>query len=114
MFEIGPEKLLLVLVIALIFLGPQKLPEIARNLGKGLREIRQAGQAARQTGRGRFSDQVAEDRQFEFEPIQAGYQPGLLLENGTVFVGRPQAYNLEQAWGNIWAYYNNQSGQILR
>ena len=47
MFEIGPEKLLLVLVIALIFLGPQKLPEIARNLGKGLREIRQAGQAAR-------------------------------------------------------------------
>jgi Tat protein translocase TatB subunit len=47
MFDIGPEKLLLVLVIALIFLGPQKLPEIARSLGKGLREIRNAGQAAR-------------------------------------------------------------------
>jgi Tat protein translocase TatB subunit len=46
-FDIGPEKLLMVLVIALIFLGPQKLPEIARSLGKGLREIRQAGQAAR-------------------------------------------------------------------
>jgi sec-independent protein translocase protein TatA len=46
-FDIGPEKLLLVLVIALIFLGPQKLPEIARSLGRGLREIRQAGQAAR-------------------------------------------------------------------
>lgn len=48
MFDIGPEKLLLVLVIALIFLGPQKLPEVARSLGRGLREIRQAGRAARE------------------------------------------------------------------
>ena len=40
MFNIGPEELILILVIALIFLGPAKLPEVARSLGKGLREFR--------------------------------------------------------------------------
>lgn len=37
----GPE-LIIVLVIALIVLGPGKIPEIAQMLGKGLRELRQA------------------------------------------------------------------------
>ena len=40
MFNIGPEELILILVIALIFLGPAKLPEVARSIGKGLREFR--------------------------------------------------------------------------
>ena len=35
-------ELLVVLVIALIVLGPKRLPEMARNLGKGVREFRQA------------------------------------------------------------------------
>ena len=35
-------ELLVVLVIALIVLGPKRLPEMARNLGRGLREFRQA------------------------------------------------------------------------
>ena len=34
--------MLVVLVIALIVLGPKRLPEMARNLGKGVREFRQA------------------------------------------------------------------------
>ena len=35
-------ELLVVLVIALIVLGPKRLPEMARNLGRGVREFRQA------------------------------------------------------------------------
>ena len=40
--QVGVTELLVVLVIALIVLGPKRLPEMARNLGKGLREFKQA------------------------------------------------------------------------
>jgi sec-independent protein translocase protein TatA len=40
MFEPSWEKLLIVLVIALIVLGPKKLPEVGRNLGHGIREFK--------------------------------------------------------------------------
>jgi sec-independent protein translocase protein TatB len=39
-FNIGPEKLLLLFIIALIVLGPSKLPDAARSLGKALGEFR--------------------------------------------------------------------------
>lgn len=42
MFGIGMPELVLILVIALIVLGPSKLPEIARTLGRGMHEFRKA------------------------------------------------------------------------
>jgi TatA/E family protein of Tat protein translocase len=42
MFNVGPLEIVLVLVIALIVLGPQKLPDVARSVGKGMREFRTA------------------------------------------------------------------------
>lgn len=42
MFGIGMPELVLILVIALIVLGPSKLPEIARALGRGMHEFRKA------------------------------------------------------------------------
>ena len=38
--NIGLPELLIVLVIALIVLGPKKLPEVGRSLGKGMREFK--------------------------------------------------------------------------
>ena len=38
--EIGAPELLVVLVLALVFLGPKRLPEAGRALGKGIREFR--------------------------------------------------------------------------
>lgn len=40
--NIGPLELVIVLVIALIVLGPKKLPEMGRSVGKGMREFRGA------------------------------------------------------------------------
>jgi TatA/E family protein of Tat protein translocase len=41
-FNIGPFELLLVLVLALLILGPGKLPEVGNALGRTIREFRKA------------------------------------------------------------------------
>jgi sec-independent protein translocase protein TatA len=38
--NVGPMELLVVGIIALIVLGPKRLPEVGRSLGKGLREFK--------------------------------------------------------------------------
>jgi sec-independent protein translocase protein TatA len=37
---IGPMELVVVLVIALIVLGPKRLPEVGRSIGNGMREFK--------------------------------------------------------------------------
>ena len=41
-FNIGPGELILILVIALVVLGPGKLPDVAQSLGRSVREFRKA------------------------------------------------------------------------
>jgi sec-independent protein translocase protein TatA len=38
----GPMELIVILVVALIILGPKKLPEAARSVGRGMREFKQS------------------------------------------------------------------------
>jgi sec-independent protein translocase protein TatA len=40
--NVGPLELIVVLVIALIVLGPKRLPEVGRSVGKGMREFKEA------------------------------------------------------------------------
>ncbi|NOS36261.1 MAG: twin-arginine translocase TatA/TatE family subunit, partial [Deltaproteobacteria bacterium] len=42
MFGIGFTEIVVILVIALIVLGPEKLPELAKALGRAMREFRTA------------------------------------------------------------------------
>jgi TatA/E family protein of Tat protein translocase len=49
MFGIGPMELVLILVVALLVLGPKRMPELARTLGRGLGEFRKASNELRQS-----------------------------------------------------------------
>jgi len=49
MFGIGMPELMVIAVIALLVVGPKKLPDIAKALGKGLTEFRKATQSATDT-----------------------------------------------------------------
>ncbi len=40
--NVGPMEMIVVVVIALLVLGPKKLPEAGRSIGKGLREFKDA------------------------------------------------------------------------
>lgn len=42
MFGIGTPELVVIFIVALVVLGPKRLPEVARALGKGLAELRRA------------------------------------------------------------------------
>jgi sec-independent protein translocase protein TatA len=39
-FSVGPMELVIVLVLALIILGPKRLPEAGKSLGRGMREFK--------------------------------------------------------------------------
>ncbi len=53
----GPLELLVILGIALIVLGPKKLPEAARSVGRGMREFKETLQGAND-----YDDDLDEDR----------------------------------------------------
>ncbi len=49
MFGIGIPEILIILVVALLVLGPQKLPELAKALGKAMGEFKRATRDLRET-----------------------------------------------------------------
>ena len=55
--NVGAPELIVILVIALIVLGPKRLPEVGRSVGKGMREFRES-----LAGNDEPDDDVADDR----------------------------------------------------
>ena len=83
MFGIGVPELLVILVVALIVLGPKRLPEVAKALGKGLAEFRRATSDLTEELRGattliereaRETERAAKSRPAE-RPQPAGVEP---------------------------------------
>ena len=60
---LAPSHILLILVVALIVLGPKRLPEVGRSLGRGLRDFRSGLQGAQDEARGMFHEVLDEPSQ---------------------------------------------------
>lgn len=67
MFGIGFPELLLILVIALIVVGPSKLPDLARSLGRGYAEFRKATNELKSTFE---QDETVRELKQEFRTAQ--------------------------------------------
>jgi Tat protein translocase TatB subunit len=95
----GTSEMLLILVVALIFFGPRKLPQISRQIGKSLAEFRKASEDFKRTW----------EREVSLETVQAEPDPNqsILPRDNSISdttVGRSQAYNAlpqEEAVANL-------------
>jgi Tat protein translocase TatB subunit len=67
MFGIGFPELLVILVIALIVVGPSKLPDLARSLGRGLAEFKRATTELKETVE---QDETVKEIKQEFHSAQ--------------------------------------------
>ncbi|MGK2945888.1 MAG: Sec-independent protein translocase protein TatB [Desulfuromonadales bacterium] len=88
MFGIGFPELLMIMALALIVLGPKRLPDLARALGRGLSEFKRASDELKQT----FTE---ESRSYDLKRPPG--QPGKLTPPGSVDDPYPPEANPAEA-----------------
>ncbi|MEE2787183.1 MAG: twin-arginine translocase TatA/TatE family subunit [Myxococcota bacterium] len=108
-FGIGIPEVLVILVVVLLVVGPQKLPELARTLGKGLRGAQRAGQELRNAmDVSEPMRQAREDwrREFQFDEDQyehddAHVAHGEAPSEQPEQVGRPDAASEDEGSADV-------------
>ena len=74
MGSIGPAEILVVLIVALLVLGPSKLPDAARSLGRAIGEVRRYTYGFQEEVRDAFSEPQYSEPQYS-EPQYSEPQP---------------------------------------
>jgi len=85
MFNIGPLELMVILVIALLVVGPSRLPEVGRSIGRGIREFRRAQEEVQKTIQSALNEQPADPSTAPSEPASdtAAQPEGQAATDGT-------------------------------
>jgi sec-independent protein translocase protein TatA len=62
----GPLEMMVILVVALLVLGPQRLPEVARQVGRGMRELKDSLSGVRDDD---YADELDEEQRPTAKPV---------------------------------------------
>ena len=93
MFNLGAGEIAVIMIVALLLLGPDKLPELARGIGKFMREFRRQTDEVRGVVEREFYKMDAE---LQKEP-QIQVRPAQLIQflqnNFEFIVARPTRFN---------------------
>jgi len=84
MGNIGMPEMLVILVIALIFFGPRKLPELGRSLGKSLNEFKKASNDLRSTLEDEIRVEEQKEQRAKTEAQRAAIPATVLTETSSV------------------------------
>lgn len=94
---LGTTELLFILVIAMIFFGPRKLPQLARSMGKGLAEFRKASDDFKRTWEREVALETAKlednaildtNSQSTYEPAHPATEPVIQTPDSELVVAR--------------------------
>jgi Tat protein translocase TatB subunit len=77
MFGIGMQELIIIAIIALLIVGPKKLPDLAKTLGKGFSEFKKATEGVTED----LKDAVKED---ESPKNDDAWKDSLLMKKPTI------------------------------
>ena len=71
MFGVGLPEMMVILVVAIVIFGPDRLPEFARQAGRMIRQVRQFSQSARDDIRGELGPEFSEFELSDLDPRRA-------------------------------------------
>ena len=67
MFGLGLPEIIIIMVVALLVVGPSKLPDLARSLGKAFNEFRRMADEVKET----FEEEVVKEDQEPKKPVES-------------------------------------------
>lgn len=88
MFDIGFQELIIIFAVALVVIGPQKIPEFSRTLGKWVNDIKKGIQTAKTSIEAEYKEQISAPENIlksdSAEETAGENNPGTETEKGKV------------------------------
>jgi sec-independent protein translocase protein TatA len=74
--SLGPLEIIVILLLALVFFGAKRLPELGKGLGQGIREFKKAGKDIRSELEDSFKDEPAPQakREAQAQPVSSEHK----------------------------------------